>query len=78
MVVYPNPSDNVFNFKLNGANNDTVSVLVFDMLGKQIENKVVKANEIENIALGQYYASGIYNVIFSQGMNSRNVRVVKQ
>ena len=48
------------------------------MLGKQIENKLIKAIEIENIALGQNYVSGVYNVIVSQGMNTKTVRLVKQ
>jgi hypothetical protein len=77
VVAYPNPSNNVFNFKINGSNNETVSVLVFDMMGRQIENKVVNATDIENISLGQNYSTGIYNVIVSQGMNTKTVRLVK-
>jgi hypothetical protein len=77
LVAYPNPSNGAFNLQVNGSNNETISVLVFDMTGRQIENKVVKSNEIENISLGQNYSTGIYNVIVSQGMNTKTVRLVK-
>jgi hypothetical protein len=77
LVAYPNPSNGAFKLQVNGSNNETISVLVFDMTGRQIENKVVKSNEIENISLGQNYSTGIYNVIVSQGMNTKTVRLVK-
>lgn len=78
LIAYPNPSNNVFNFKMNGANDEAVSLLVFDMTGRQIENKVVNANDIKNIALGQNYSSGVYNVVVAQGRNSKTVRLVKR
>jgi trimeric autotransporter adhesin len=77
-VAYPNPSNNIFNFKINGANDDLVSILVFDMTGRQIENKVIKATDVENLILGQKYSSGVYNVIISQGMNTKTLRLVKK
>jgi hypothetical protein len=78
IIAYPNPSNNVFNFKMNGANDETVSLLVFDLAGRQIENKVVNANDFKSIALGQNYSSGVYNVIVSQGWNTKSVRLVKR
>ena len=77
LTAYPNPSNGIFKLQINGANDEIVSVLVYDMMGKQIENKVVNTNEIENIYLGQNYLTGIYNVIVSQGMNTKTVRLVK-
>ena len=78
LVAFPNPSNNVFNFKVNGANDETVSLLVFDMMGRQIENKVVNANDVKNISLGQNYSGGVYNVMVAQGRNSKMVRLVKE
>jgi hypothetical protein len=77
LAAYPNPSNNAFKLQVNGSNSETVSVLVFDMTGRQIENKVVNANDIENISIGQNYSTGVYNVIVSQGMNTKTVRLVK-
>ncbi|WP_310558052.1 leucine-rich repeat protein [Flavobacterium sp.] len=78
IVAYPNPSTNIFNLKVNGATDENFSILVFDMIGKQIENKTVDANEVENLALGQNYVTGIYNVIVSQGTNTKTVRLIKK
>lgn len=78
LIVYPNPSNNVFNFKINGGNDETVSLLVFDMTGRQIENKVVRANDVKNISLGQNYSGGVYNVIVAQGRKTKSVRLVKE
>lgn len=78
IIVYPNPFVNEFNFKITGANQNEVSILVFDMLGKQVENRLVNGNDFENISFGQNYPTGIYNVIVSQGMNTKTVRLVKK
>ena len=78
IAAYPNPSNSDFKLQFTGANEDAVSILVFDMTGRQIENKEVNASAIENITIGQNYSAGIYNVIVSQGKNIKTVRLVKQ
>ena len=77
LIAYPNPSNSDFKLQFTGANEDAVSILVFDMTGRQIENKEVNASAIENITIGQNYSAGIYNVIVSQGKNTKTVRLVK-
>ena len=77
IAAYPNPSNSDFKLQFTGANEDAVSILVFDMTGRQIENKEVNASAIENITIGQNYSAGIYNVIVSQGKNTKTVRLVK-
>ena len=75
--AYPNPFENVFNISLETPSKEDVTVAVYDMMGRQIENKVINANEIENTFLGQNYSTGVYNVIVSQGMNIKMVRLIK-
>jgi hypothetical protein len=77
LVAFPNPSSTDFKIQLQGANDDAVSILVFDITGRQIENKVVQSNDIESISLGQNYSTGVYSVIVSQGMNTKTVRLLK-
>jgi len=77
IAAYPNPSNSDFKLQFTGANEDAVSILVFDMTGRQIENKEVNASAIENITIGQNYSAGIYNVIVSQGKNTKTVRLAK-
>jgi hypothetical protein len=77
LMVYPNPFKDAFKLQIETTNSDAVSILVFDIMGRQIENRIVAASNIENIALGQNYANGIYNVVVSQGMNTKTVRLIK-
>ena len=78
LVAFPNPFDGAFKLQISGADKDKVSILVFDMMGRQIESKNLDVNDIENVSLGQNYSSGIYNVIVSQGMNTKSVRLIKK
>ncbi len=75
--AYPNPFNTAFKLQVTASTDETVFVSVYDMMGKQIENKAVNASEIENVTIGQDYATGIYNVLVSQGTNNKTVRLVK-
>ena len=77
LIAYPNPSNSTFYLHVKGTTEDAVSILVFDMAGRQIENKVVNAIAVETISLSQNYSTGIYNIIVSQGMNTKTLRLVK-
>ena len=78
LVAYPNPSNSIFKLQVSGATDEEVSILVFDMVGKEIDSKVVKANDIENVSFGQNYASGVYILIAAKGMNTKTIRLVKR
>ena len=77
-VAYPNPFAN--NFMLDVATTDVapVQLRVYDMLGKQIENKEVLSSQIETLQIGDQYPSGAYNVIVSQGENLQTLRIIKR
>ncbi len=76
-VPYPNPFDNTFALKVNGSQ-ETINISVYDMMGKLVETKEVNSTEVENVALGQNYATGIYNVLVAQGENSKVIRLVRK
>ncbi len=80
MVVLVYPSPFTTNFKLNfiSSSSSTVAVAVFDMTGRQIENRMLNSSEINNIELGEYYSSGVYNVFVTQGAIIKNLRVIKK
>ena len=65
-------------FDVTTANESAIQIRVYDMLGKQIENKNVEATEINNIQIGSNYPSGVYNVMLSQGENTQTLRVIKR
>jgi hypothetical protein len=48
------------------------------MLGKQVDSREYKANEISTEEIGSNYPTGVYNVIVSQGTEVKTVRIVKR
>lgn len=76
--VAPNPYHDNFKIKLNTASDDSVQLVVYDMLGRMIENKTIDITVISDIELGSSYPSGVYNVIISQAEETQTLRVIKR
>jgi len=74
----PNPFETQYVLMAQGGNQTPFQVSVYDMLGKQVEQFSVEANELENRSLGTNYASGIYNVMIAQGDDQQVVRIIKK
>ena len=77
-IAYPNPFAADFNLNVTTTADSTIQIRVYDMLGKQVENRNVEVTEIENLQVGANYPSGVYNVIVSQGENTQTLRVIKR
>ena len=77
-VSYPNPFLDTFNLQVNSNSEEVISVKVYNMLGKLIEDKEVNFNDISSLPIGESYSSGVYNVIVSQGNEIKSLRVIKR
>ncbi|WP_164975350.1 lamin tail domain-containing protein [Flavobacterium piscinae] len=77
-VAYPNPFETSFTIDVRTSNTEAVSLTVYDMAGRLLEVREVKAQDVTNYQFGNQYPSGVYNVIVTQGEETRAVRVVKQ
>jgi hypothetical protein len=77
-IAYPNPFATSFTLDVRTSNTETVSLTVYDMTGRLLEVREVKAQDVTNYQFGERYPSGVYNVIVTQGEETRTVRVVKQ
>jgi hypothetical protein len=77
-LAYPNPF--AANFKLNVTTNseENLTVRVYDMLGKLVEDRQVNTTDVETLEVGANYPSGVYNVIVTQGENTKTLRVIKR
>ena len=75
VIVYPNPSSDVFNIDVQLSGKGVTEVQVYDMAGRLIENRQVNSNSFE---ICRNYASGIYNVIVTQDANLKSLRVMKK
>lgn len=77
-VAYPNPYRNTFSIDIDTNNTADVTVKVFDMLGRLIENKEVSFENLKTTSFGNGYPTGVYNVVVTQDNHSKTLRVVKQ
>jgi len=77
-VAYPNPFANGFKLNIQSNSDENIHVLVYDMLGKLVEDRNVTASDVETLNIGNNYNSGVYNVIVSQGENLKTLRVIKR
>lgn len=78
VVSYPNPFTENFNLNLTSLSEEKVTVMVYDMTGKLLERKEVVPSELSELQVGTNFASGVYNVIVSQGKNTKSLRVIKK
>ncbi len=77
-IAYPNPFASDFMFDVKTSSESAIQIRVYDMLGKQVDNRNVEVADIENLQIGVNYPSGVYNVIVSQGENMQTLRVIKR
>jgi len=78
VVVYPNPTSENFNFNLSTSSEEKVTVVVYDMTGKLVDQREVAPTEVSELQVGDRYPSGVYNMIVTQGENTKTLRVIKR
>jgi hypothetical protein len=77
VIAYPNPSSSVFNLEFSSSvSGKSNRIQVYNMTGQLVEQRQVQQSE--NIELGSEYASGIYNVIVTQGEQIKTLRLIKK
>ena len=78
MIAFPNPFGEGFTLKSDTTSADLVTIKVYDMLGKVIEQRQVIASELSKQELGTSYQAGLYNVMVAQGNQQQTIRVIKK
>ena len=78
VVAYPNPYSSAFQLDVNTSETAGIDITVYDMVGRLVEQRSVTVNEIETVAIGERYPSGVYNVVVTQGEQTKTLRVVKR
>lgn len=77
-IAFPNPYSENFNLNIKSSSENNIQIKVYSMIGKLIEVHNVKVSEIENQNIGSNYSAGVYNIIVTQGENSKALKIVKQ
>jgi hypothetical protein len=78
-VVYPNPSNGKFSIKLENITSET-ELLLFDLSGKLIEQKIVSPTSSSNISIDRReLSSGIYllRIISNEKMTTKKIVIKK-
>ena len=61
VMVYPNPSSGIFNIVMNGLNKEELSLSVFNMEGKLLQQNNIHVNNTYKTTLDMHtYSQGIY------------------
>jgi hypothetical protein len=78
VTAYPNPFADNFTIAVNGASSEDVKIAVYDMTGRLLDNVTVKSSQVDAVQTGGSYPSGVYNVIVTQGDNTKTIRLIKR
>ncbi|WP_282787121.1 T9SS type A sorting domain-containing protein, partial [Flavobacterium croceum] len=73
-----NPYTDSFNLDVSGINENAFEIKIYDMMGRLTETREVQLADFGTIEFGKHYASGVYNVIVTQGENVKTLRVIKR
>jgi Secretion system C-terminal sorting domain len=76
--TYPNPFKTNFTLDLFDINQDKVTVKVYDMIGKLVEEKAIDTTVEKSVLLGDNYKTGIYNIVIQDGEEVKTQRVIKE
>jgi len=74
----PNPFSDNFHLEIQTSVQNPIQMRVYDMLGKQIENRSIEIADLQNLALGSNYPSGIYTVSLTQAEKTQTLRIIKR
>jgi hypothetical protein len=78
VIAYPVPLDSTFQLDVTTISTDSIEMKVYDVNGKLVEIRMFDATGVKDQKLGSSYSSGIYNIIVTQGKNTKTLRVIKQ
>ncbi len=78
VVAYPNPFAANFRIDVKTSNNEDLQVRVYDALGRLLQTNNIKVTNVETFEIGNNYPSGVYNVIVTQGTETKTQRVIKR
>ena len=76
--AYPNPFVNSFRLDLKTSNTELIKISLYDMTGRLIEVNEVEPSTVNTLEIGNTFPTGVYNLILTQGENTKVIRVIKR
>lgn len=78
LKAYPNPYASTFKLNLTSNNSSDVTINAYDMVGRLIERRTVRFEELLHTEIGNGYPSGIYNIAVTQEGITKTLQVIKR
>ncbi len=78
VLAYPNPFTSEFKLNVTISTEGAVELKVYDMLGKLIDTRSINTIDYISEDLGSAYPAGVYNVIVTQGEQTKTLRLIKR
>ncbi len=76
LIVYPNPSNSTFNFSLKTTSEELVTIQIFDMMGRLVqEYKSLSPSDM--MTAGDNLNAGVYIAVVTQGEFRKSVKINK-
>ncbi len=75
--VAPNPFTNETALMISGNNNESATVVVYDLSGRQVFNEILKI-ENNKISIGKDLQTGMYLVQVTQENQTQTIKIIKQ
>lgn len=76
--ISPNPFNYHFNINLVSSSDNTLTIKIYDTVGRLIEDISTEADKVSTLTIGERYPSGVYNIIISQDDNQKSLRIIKR
>ena len=76
LQVYPNPTATEFTLQLQGYNNDRITIIVTDIMGRRVYQ--AEGNASQQYRFGNKFNAGLYNVEVIRGNDKKTIRLVKE
>lgn len=78
VAAYPNPFSSDFAIEMTSPSTQNVSVKVYDMLGKLVDQQMLNADALQQHRVGTQFPAGVYNVVVEQDGVIKTLRVIKR
>lgn len=76
--AYPNPYSKNFNLVVDNPTDLIISLKVYDVVGKLMEELEMQPNQIPGIQIGNLYSAGVYYIVINQGNTVKTLKVIKE
>ncbi len=77
-IASPNPFDVTTQLYVTTSYDKTIELNIYDVLGRLVETKTIRNDNVNPIEIGSNYPSGVYMIVLSQNDELNTLRIIKR